>query len=163
MIHHQMFFVAQAQGFVAEWINVVGAITTADSIERVSSGAIWESGGMFNQPIIADGYIEFVHDSGRFMAGLAGLNSVANYSSISHAIFFNNSNFQVFENGTNKGVYGTILAGDKLRVQRTGSTVEYKKNGVVLYTSLLPSNGNVFFDCSLRDTGAKIKEIEIGE
>ncbi len=67
----------------------------------------------------------------------------------------------VYENGANKGTFGTYATGDVLSVQRTGSTITYLKNGSVFYTSTVASTGDLHVDTSLNTTGATLNDIVI--
>jgi hypothetical protein len=55
----------------------------------------------------------------------------------------------------------TYVSGDVFRVERTGTTISYKKNGAVFYTSTVASSGSMLVDTTLYSeaatiTGAKI-------
>ena len=71
-------------------------------------------------------------------------------ATIDYAIYLRNDGaLVVFENGANKGTFGTYSSGDVLSVERTGSTITYLKNGSVFYTSTVASTGDLHVDTSL--------------
>ncbi len=84
------------------------------------------------------------------------------YTTIDYAIYLrNNGALGVYENGANKGTFGSYATGDVLSVERTGSTITYLKNGSVFYTSTVASTGDLHVDTSLYTTGATLNDIVI--
>ena len=76
------------------------------------------------------------------MLGLSNSDADANWNTIGYAIYaLSGGALQVFENGASRGGFGTYQSGDILRVERVGTTVAYRRNGAVFYTSAVPSTG----------------------
>src|SRR5262249_42905803 len=73
----------------------------------------------------------------------------------------NDGTLQVYELGNSQGTVGTYAPGDRLRVQRTGSTVYYKQNGITLFTSSAPSSGTMMMDSSLYSDGGVVSDARI--
>ena len=77
-------------------------------------------------------------DGGHLMAGLehGDTLSAGQYADIEFGVqCHHNGNIGVYESGTSKGYFGPYLVTDVLEVRLTGSTVDYRKNGVAFYTS----------------------------
>ena len=53
---------------------------------------------------------------------------------------------------------GNRYPGGELRIERTGSVINYKVNGNTIYTSTVPSSGTLIADCALYDNGAEIND-----
>ena len=64
------------------------------------------------------------------------------------------------ESGTNRGSW-TYQNGDILRVERVGTTVVYKRNATVFYTSTVPSTGVLIADAAFNREGAIIHNARI--
>ncbi len=62
----------------------------------------------------------------------------------------------IYENGVYRGAFGTFVITDTFQIERVGTTITYKKNGTVFYTSTIPSTSQIVFDSSIyRHIGAK--------
>jgi hypothetical protein len=152
------------------WTNEVGGVTT--SLGKVILDADygwtgWNKGASFGFiPASTDGYLEFnltrtYTGSGFGMFGLSNDVSGGDYTNIDNCMYFNEgagTNIGIYENGSSKS-YGTVedwQVSDLFRIERIGTTIYYKKNGVTFYTSLTASTLALFFDCSLsRKIGAE--------
>ena len=90
------------------------------------------------------------------------LGADVNYATIGYAFFMlNTGDISIYENGSYKGSYGQYANGDLLSVERSGSTVEYKKNGTTIYTSTTASSGDLMVDTSTYEQGGIISDAMI--
>ncbi|WP_299062372.1 T9SS type A sorting domain-containing protein, partial [uncultured Polaribacter sp.] len=99
-----------------------------------------------------------------FMVGLNALtNSNSSYTDIEYAIYINRTNFYIREKGTNRGLFGSFVSTDVFSIKKEGNVVNYLKNDVVFYTSLVPANAaDYFVDTSVyRANGPMIQNIQI--
>jgi len=135
------------------WTDLVG--TTAGAAGALTKTALtdsWDSGAVSVQRLSADGGVEFTHDTA--VAVVIGLSnsataaSNATLGSIDYGLMANGSTISVYENGVNKGDFGTG-SGATLRVERVEGTVIYSKNGESFYVSEVPSTGELAADISL--------------
>ena len=95
----------------------------------------------------------------RVLIGLTDNDVDADYTSIDYAIYLSGGwGLYVYENGSNKGSFGTYSVGDVVRVERTSGTIYYKKNGITFYTSAVFSDSELFGDVSLFNPGDKISD-----
>ena len=70
-----------------------------------------------------------------------------------------------YEAGAYRGMFGSYLAGDRIRVGIEDGVVRYRRNGVAFYESLtLPSPGQYPFvlDASLNAVGSTVENATIG-
>ncbi|HPN55644.1 MAG TPA: fibronectin type III domain-containing protein, partial [Candidatus Omnitrophota bacterium] len=145
------------------WVDLVGVTAAGNTISK-SAGTGWGNGGAASgQTISADGWVEFgaVEIDTYRMCGLSDSNLDAHYTSIDYAVYLYNGAVYAFENGTNKGSFGAYQSGDRFRVERTGSTVVYKKNGVVFYTSTVASSGTLMADAAVYTVGGTVADAKI--
>lgn len=153
------------------WFDTVGDVTTSLG-KIVPSSTIfgWNKGASFGSiPISTDGYVEFnpvymagQSSGGRANFGLTDVTTGGGFTSIDFSIFLeNDGTVQIYESGSWKGYQSTWTLSDTFAVERVGTTVYYKKNGTIFYTSLNTNSNELFFDCSLnRYLGAENIYIE---
>jgi RHS repeat-associated protein len=110
-----------------------------------------------------NGWVEAVASETNFdrAFGLSQTNNSAGLD-IGYAIrIASNGTLMIYEGGTLKhNVPGTYVAGDVLRVERSGSTVVYKKNGTTVYTSLVASTSALLADVAFRHAGATLVDLK---
>ena len=151
----------KAQAYDIVWIDGVGVNISGSNITK-TAGAAWGNAGAASEQVLpanTDGWIEMIAQEINTyrMFGLSATNTNNSYTSINYALFpAINGALRVYENGSNKGTFGTYSIGDKLRVERTGTTISYKKNGTVFYTSTASSSGQLIADVALYTNGATI-------
>jgi flagellar hook assembly protein FlgD len=146
------------------WKDIVGAVATGNMITKTASDSSWETGGAASaQWFNGDGAVDFLvtqYNTER-VCGLSNYNKDAKNTTIGYGIYLNGlGNLFVIEKGvshTITGVYYSI--NDRLAVERTGTTVTYKKNGVVFYTSTVPSTGPLLVDAAIRTTNGVIADV----
>ena len=93
------------------------------------------------------------------MCGLAKVDVDQDFGPINYAIYLNAGNILVYENGSQAGgSFGDYQTGDRFRVERIGTTVYYKKNGAVFYTSAVASTGPLMVDSALYTNGAVLSD-----
>jgi RHS repeat-associated protein len=143
-----------------KWIEKVGVDETGDELVKTAPSGAYDAGARTQNYLSQedDGWFEVtIQNNYRVLFGLADSNIDANYTSIDYAIYMSPGwGLYVYENGVQKGSFGTYTAGDVMRVERSNRLVSYKKNGVTFYTSLVSSASQLFGDVSLFYTGDKI-------
>lgn len=123
--------------------------------------------GNLRSPLLSDGELCFTLDTCHLSsAQMIGLNTDPNtnnsYTSIDFAMYVyirsdqNRTLIQIRENGSSRGSgydqAGTII-GSTLCIRRTGTTIEYLKDGVVIFTSSKSSTGDLYYDHSIHSGG----------
>ena len=147
--------------------NSNGLLITGNVIEK-TAGYGWGNAGFETKSIITnDGYIEYeiTQNNKRLMIGLSTNSSNDHYNSINYAIYTGYGGLNrvyVYENGVGQSFPATYFQiGDIMKVERIGTTIYYKKNGVLFKTTtgvnIVPLRG----DSSFLDPGPQIKNLYI--
>ena len=151
-------------GMPVAWTDRVGVTVDGSTLTKAAVDGWGNSGAASVQTISGDGAVEYVAlaSNSNYVLGLSSINTDANYNTIDYAIFTSwEGILYVYEHGVYRGVFGGYQIGDILWVERVGSTVVYKKNGVVFYTSTVPSTGELIADVALEDVSASIAHARI--
>ncbi len=146
------------------WIDAVNVTVNGNSITKTSGGTGFNSGAASLTTFARDGGVDFSvsQTNAHILAGLAYNNPNANYTSINYAIYpAANQYVYVYENGVYRGVFGTYATGDRFVVERVGTTVFYRHNGNLIYTSTVPSSGIMMVDSSIYNVGAILADAKI--
>lgn len=154
-----------AQPFDVVWTDLVNVTANGSNLTKTASNAWGNSGAFSENMLIAgdDGWVEFTvtQESSYRMFGLSSVNVNAHYNTLDFAIYlFGTSTVYIYENGQNKGSFGSYSSGEVYRIERTGTTIEYKRNGTVFYVSNNPSTTNLHIDCALYNLGATISNVQ---
>ncbi|MCR9062195.1 MAG: hypothetical protein NXI02_33085, partial [Rhodobacteraceae bacterium] len=102
-----------------------------------------------------------------FMVGLSTDPFSQNYQSIEFGFNVRSDKLLgVYESGVSKGVFGSYAVGDELSIERLADgTVQYLKNGEVIYTSLVNSDPTLALraDASFYHHGARLSDTTLTE
>jgi hypothetical protein len=111
----------------------------------------WNAGARSNGFVVNDGYVqwEMPYSTIGAVLGLNGVDQGAAYPEIEHALYFSGKTVRVYERGTQVALLGPYADGDTFKILRRAGVVTYYQNGVLGYTSLLPSVDTFFLDSSL--------------
>jgi hypothetical protein len=69
---------------------------------------------------------------------------------------------QIFYNGINLGIYGTLVAGDTFTITTTSTGVYYYQNGILLYTNALLGTASLIAEFFIYQANDKITNISYG-
>lgn len=126
--------------------------TSGDKITRHAGGDAWDAGACTSTTIAGDGYVEFtVLATGQYRAlGFSPSGAVSiNVATIDFGIYLKGGatplEYSVVESGT-EPFTSTYAVDDKFKVDRTGTTIRYYKNDVLVYTSAFSSTGALMID-----------------
>jgi len=146
------------------WTDLVGVTASGNTITKTASTTWGNAGAASLQTIPTDGSVDFLADESSTyrMAGLSSSNADANYTTIHYALHLRPGGaIYIYESGVLRGNLGTYVVGDRVSVERVGSTIDYKKNGISFYTSTVPSSGPLVVDAAIYNTGSKINDANI--
>jgi fibronectin type 3 domain-containing protein len=149
----------QGAGVDIVWNNFVNTSATGNTLTKTSSSVGWIAGATSSSTLAAgqDGWVEFNANPGQnFIVGFAETNPDASFESINYGMNNNASAIMVYESGVWKNSPGAYQGTDKLKVERIGSTIYYKKNDITFYTSLIPSTTSLLVDVSIQSASASI-------
>lgn len=122
------------------------------------------AGAVGEKVILGDGALKFKFEStGKYaMVGFGTNNSSTRYEDIEFGIYaFQDNRLQIFESGVERGNFGSYTPEDNFEIRRNGSVITYWKNGVKIYTSLVPSSGALTADASIYTLAAGVSECRI--
>jgi len=155
------FTVGGATSYDIGWTDQLGVSQNGTQLTRtVNTGWDCNSGAASVNAIPSgeDGWVEMIvtENSSTKFFGLSNSNTDACRWSISHSVYFENQKLHIYEGGQYVGLYENCTIEDVIRVERIGTTIEYKKNGVTFYTSHKPSSGSLIADVSIKDRNGVI-------
>jgi subtilisin-like proprotein convertase family protein len=110
------------------------------------------------------GYVEAIMQWNYYyaMMGLSDNNQVAEWTSIKYAIYPRaDAQLEVYESGVSRGIVGTYVANDRLRVSVENNQVKYYKNSTLLYTSTVAPTFPLFLDVSIYSVNGGFKDLRI--
>ncbi|MCB9336459.1 MAG: hypothetical protein H6586_09930, partial [Flavobacteriales bacterium] len=146
------------------WEAVSGVDKNANNITKSSGSNAWNAGAFSYNSIGSNGYMQFIvsETNKNRMIGLNSSNVSFNYNDIDYAFYLvSGGNLLVYENGSNRGSIGSYTTNDTLRINVSGNTVEYLKNGTLLYTSSIVATPPLYVDASLNTVGGTITNVQI--
>jgi len=145
------------------WTSAVNVIVTDNNLEK--TGTIgWNAGAVSTTSFTGDGFVEFTtsETNRRKIAGLSNGSAGEGYTEIDYAIYLQHDGVvRVYENGVNRGTFGTYAAGDVFRIDVTSDTVKYLRNGALFYTSAVAPTYPLLVDTSIYDVGGTITNVVI--
>lgn len=136
-----------------QWKDRIGISIIGNKLLN-PTGNSWGTSGAASEQILQasqDGWVEltFTDNSSRFI-GFNDTNPDANFANINYALYFNGNVLGICESGTYRpNIPGTLVPGDVVGIERVGTTIRYKKNGVIVYTSTIASTTSLMIDLSL--------------
>jgi alpha-tubulin suppressor-like RCC1 family protein len=140
------------------WINDVNVRIFGNSLVKNSSSSAWDSAAESTKRINS-GYMEFTatETTTSRMAGLTYGIRGPSYANLDFGIFIlNGGSVQIYESGTSRGVFGSFNPGDRFRVEVANSVVQYRKNGVVFYTSTVAPQLPLRVDAPIYHPGGSV-------
>jgi acyl dehydratase len=158
------------------WTDVIGVDASAGAVEKATgTSSSWTAGAVSSQRLAASALTQSVSWKCGFSrtkavglsATKAGLGHGWPCNDIAFGWECGDGDSQIYESGvTPSGVPNLsgangYTADDVFKIQVTGTTVEYCRNDVVVYTSATAATYPLMVDTSFRDVGAAITEVAI--
>jgi hypothetical protein len=142
------------------WTSLVGVSASGNSLTKTASTA-WGNAGAVSTKALAsgDGHVQFTaSETNKYrMIGLSSGNTNADYTDIDFAIHARgDGTLVILEKGVSRGSFGVYAAGDVLQVAVSSGSVQYKRNGAVLYTSTQAFGYPLLVDTALYTQGATL-------
>lgn len=146
------------------WTDLVGVSVSGNTVTKTNSSFTWSAGAASTNyiPANADGWMEMTINNINWdiMFGLSSSNPDATWSSIEYNCYISRRNGYVVELyklgsllNSNASAYAV---GDKFRVERKGSTMYFKRNGVTIGTTAGNSAEVLRADISMFDPSSQI-------
>ncbi|MGB6037312.1 MAG: T9SS type A sorting domain-containing protein, partial [Cryomorphaceae bacterium] len=143
---------------------LINVQATDNSIVKVQSNNNWDGGAASRNRVFEGGYFEFgtAENNERKMVGLSTTNTSSNQTSIDYAFYLeSNGNVRIFESGSQRGFYGSYVAGDLFRISFENSMIRYFRNGVLL-REISANATSLIADVSIRDINGTVTDAIIG-
>lgn len=127
--------------------------------------ATFDAGASSIQTLDGDGFVEWTVDTitQTRWVGLSLSSAALSMDPLTfdYAIRFDVSDYSAYENGTLKQSATGAVVGDRLRIQRTGTTITFLRNGAVYYTSVTASSGSLRIDIGISTSSAKVEALRM--
>nr|WP_321232926.1 DUF6443 domain-containing protein [uncultured Psychroserpens sp.] len=141
-----------------------------NTLEKSTTSSSWDAGFVSEGKIVGDGFIQWtVPDTDhRVVVGLTNESGTPNDSglnTINYGLYTRGTTNRVLirENGFTKNIATTYYQpGDVFKVERSGTQILYKQNGVVVASSEIASTGVLVGDSSFYDPNTIIEDVHIG-
>lgn len=148
------------------WTNKVGvAEAPTGTITRNAAGDSWGGAGASSvESISGDGRLFYVvgQANKHLMFGLGYADSDQNFPDIDFAFNLNtDGTAYLYENGTYSNTAVPYTTGTVFEIERVGTTVYYKKNGVIVRTVTGVSTSALYVDTSIYSNGGVLKGINL--
>jgi len=156
-------FIGETSVKNVQWTDLIGVSMQDNTLHKSGSDG-WNSAAFSSEYIADDGAVEFTVRGATTsrMLGLDYVNADERFEKINYAVFLTSyGRLYIFENGVQRGNYSTYSDADVIRIERRNGIVSYLQNGSEIYTSSVPSTGNLYVDVSLYSEGAVINEAKI--
>ena len=148
-----------------EWMTATGVAISSGSLTKTGSAG-WNAGAASTAAIASgDGFVEFTasETTTTRACGLADQDTSYDPAEIDFAIRLqSNGDVRVYESGVLRGTFGTYAVGDRFRVEVQYGVIQYRKNGIVFYTSGVAPSYPLSVDTTLDTTGATLREVRLG-
>jgi PKD repeat protein len=148
------------------WQDVVGASASGSSLTKTSPTAAWNAGAVSKRSLAGSGFVELTAtqtNTSRIIGLNHGPNAGVSYEEIEFGIYlYSDGTYWIMESGSFvAGVSGSYQAGNRFRVEVTGTTVRYKRNGVVFHESTSPAQFPLRIDTSILTPGGSVNDAVI--
>lgn len=146
------------------WTNKVGvAESPTGTITRNTGTSGWSGSGASSvEALSGNGTFKYVvgqTNTGR-MIGLGFVDSNQDWTDLDFSFELRTDGYiDMYESGTSAGSAGTYSAGTVLEIERSGTTLYYKKNGVVQRTKTGVASGNLYVDTMIHTNGGSFEGV----
>ncbi len=149
----------------AVWQNQSGTVSNFTNTLNKTTAAGWGNSGASTLNTLnpnTDGWLEFTlnNTSEQKAIGLTRFDNDANYTSIDYAILLDGASASVVLAGLSQMTF-IVAAGDILRVERLGTNIYFKQNGVTKYSVPNCYTTLLIGDASLNTAGATLSNVQV--
>lgn len=141
-------------------------VVTPTSIRKATGTGNWDSAAYSLEAFTGGAFVQFkaVTNIHNIMIGLnADPTANSSYNTLDYAIYIDaNGNVGAYESNVYSGVLSTYVAGDRFRIEYTGTKVLYWKNSTVMRTVPAAPGQRLFLDSSFFHVDAQATEISFG-
>lgn len=154
-------------GYAVSWGHSSGVSTSGSDISKTAVGDAWGTAGTSSSTVIGNaqnGWLEFTYSSytDTYSAGLGTSDNNGQADAIGYSYRVVQNGLFIYESGVQKAVFfgsGMPKIGDVLRIERVGSNINYKKNGVTYFTTAVSPSAVLVANTAIYNSGGIIKGI----
>ncbi len=147
------------------WQSLSGlTLNGTNNVSKIAGTNAWNVGGFSYNKVENGGFMQTIvaETNTSRMIGLNAINNNVDYADIDFAFYLvAGGALNIYENGTNRGAWGTYSTGDTLRVAIINNQVFYLQNGNTIYTSSVAPTLPLYVDMSLNTVGSTLKNITV--
>jgi len=150
--------------------NMIGVSVNGTTITKTAITGWGNAGAISIKPITTNGSVQFQsstvpgNSNSNVMAGFitAGSYFANTYTGFSYSIVLKYNQQEIYEGPNSVFVLkGNYNATDVFSVVRSGSSINYQKNGVTFYTSSTPASGSLVAAAAIYDNGGTVTHIAV--
>jgi RHS repeat-associated protein len=144
------------------WKDLVGSTVDGNRVVKTAAGNTWGTSGAASVqqiPANTDGWIEWtaLEKSTYRVIGLSNQNIDTQPTTIQYGLYLRgDATLYKYEGTTSTQLSGGYAVGDVFRIERVGSTINYKKNNAIISTSTVSPSITLMVDVSLWTSGGTI-------
>ena len=144
---------------ITDWSNVRGAVTqSGDSISYDGSLTGWRNSinsALFSTLGITGGFgvsweVGSNPAGALWTAGIGDVESAVGWQDIEYAFRSTSGTLTIYESGTYRGTFGSVVQGDTLSIRVDGSSLEYRVNGTTVFTRAVAPNVDYYIDTAFK-------------
>jgi hypothetical protein len=157
-------------GYAVSWTEIVNLTLNSDNSLVKSTGSNgWANAGAaisVNQlQPNQNGWMQFTTNSslvtGQTMLGLSNFRTEITYATINYALYFNNGNVTIYENGNLISSHGTYTTGETFRISREGALIKYYRGGTVIRSLTVSADLVLNADVSVNTVGGYVPPVTV--
>lgn len=148
------------------WSNASEITVNGSSAIKDLSTNNWEDGDIASMNYLDDnqnGWIEFkTGESNNYkLLGLSDQEANANYATVDYSIYLTDGQVAILENGVHVTTVGTFTPTDLFSVERKNGAIYYRKNNVLIWSSLQPHLGRLYVQGAIYSSQGTFKDIRL--
>lgn len=145
-----------------QWASLVNVNVNRNTLTN-TGGGYWQDHAFTSNvlPANQDGYIEFRLRNGDVEVGLSSAPQSTIYT-VDFGIMLQYNAIYLTQNSNANAIIGSYGPTDLIRIERVGTTIFYKKNGSIFYTSAIPSTTALYGHVHMNMLGSVITDIAMG-
>lgn len=143
------------------WVNASNLETSGNDLLKIQSNNNWDGGASSLNRVSDNSMLQMVvaETNEDRMFGLSEVDVNSDFTTIEYAVYLrSNGNLTIYENGINRGGFGTYSTLDTIKIVHFNGVIEYYRNQNLLYTSAIAPADTLIADVSIQDIGGTITE-----
>lgn len=139
-------------------------VVTGSGLNKMQNNGLFDGGAASLNKVQDNGYFTFtaVEINRARVVGLSNTNANAAANTIQYAFYLrNDGNFEIWESGAGRGLFGAYAPNDQFRIAVEGGIVKYYRNNSIVYISGIAPALPLLVDVSINNTGGTVANATI--